>query len=590
MADFNISGILSALTTNSEQQVQNLQQAEQQQVYDTQQLQNLLTGNIEAARQVVEEKTNLAMTRAVMDSKNAQLHERAQAIVGLNPDDLQNDFVKSVARYNAAEEARLESQAQLSKASSVGILDNPLAWLFNQLEIPTIEAKVAGATAERDGAIKDIQARTAMLTQHKNSVIANVADTARQYNIDLAKVSAQEAFVKLREEEAKNLSAISSRKLNEVNLRDKTFNVKDEYYNKVLTLEDLMQRRKERDLSYQSMVEERAARLESKKDGEEAKAQANLNLQRYAQFTGGPAYTIDMIKMLPKAQADRLLSIAVTGSLGADMKDVMLGLQSDPTALSTIQANNPLVAQTVSKLSDSVSSYINTLSKPGPDGKTPSNKQILDMAFSTYQDELERSMRLPGYSKPLNSPAWDKQFNPYRADHKLMLHIIGEGNAKFLENNLVTKTAQSLQATVPSTLESFSGEDETTILKTIAERVKAKELPAKAAAAQIVQYYNAASQIGADQMQYGIFKLPMQNRYMVAFKEKDVHDRAIQADLLNQASVENMLTNLANVEAIARLRRPELLNFGMDAARGASSLIRGPVADALRGYKLEDAK
>lgn len=552
MADFNISGILNALTTNADQQVANAQQGEQQQAYDTTQLQNLLTGNLEAARAVVQQKTDLAMQKAAIEARNAQLHERAQAIVGLNPDDLQNDFVKSVARYNAAEEARLESQAQLSKASSVGILDNPLSWLMNQLEIPTIEAKVAGATAERDGAIKDIQARTAMLAQHKNTVIANVADTARQYNLDLAKVSAQEAFVKLREEEAKNASIISSRRLNEVNLRDKTFQVKDSYYNKVLSLEELQQRRIERQMTFAGIVEDRKARIEAASEKASAKAeelaaveQANLNLQRYAQFTGGPAYTVATLKLMPKDKASRLWDIATTGSLGADMKEVMMGLQSDPNALGNIQANNPVVAQTIEKLTDGVSSYINALSKPGPDGKIPTGKQVVDAAFTTYTDELERSMKLPNYSKPLNSPHWDKQYNPYRADHKLMLHIVGEGNAKFLENNLVTKVAKSLQETVPATAEGFTGEHETLLLKTIAERVRNRELPVKAAAAQVVQYYNAATKIGADQTQYGIFKLPLQDRYMVAFTGKDVLDRPIMGDLLNQASVENMLSNLA---------------------------------------------
>ena len=595
MADFDIGGILNALTANTNQQVGNLQAAEQQQAYDTTQLQQLLTGNLEAARGMVAQKTDLAMQKATLEARNGQLQERAQAIVGLNPDDLQNDFVKSVARYNAAEDARLQGQAKLTQASSVGILDNPLTWLFNQLELPTLEAKVAGATAERDGAVKDIQARTAMLSQHKNSVIANVADTARQYNIDLAKVSANEAFIKLREEEAKNLSAVSSRKLNEANLRDKVFNVKEDYYNKVLSLDELDQRRKEREVTFAGVVEDRKARLEAsnekaanKAEADAAKEQANLNLQRYAQFTGGPAYTVDMLKMMPKEKAERLWNVATTGSLGANMKEVFLGLESDPTALPTIQANNPLVAQTVTKMGDALSGYITTLSKPGTDGKALTERQAVEKAFTVYEDELTKSMKLPGFSKPLNSPSWDKQYNPYRADHKLMLHIVDEGNAKFLADNLVTKTARSLQATVPSTLEGFTGENETLILKTIAQRVQNRELPAKQAAAQIVQYYNSAVQIGADQTQYGIFKLPLQNRYMVAFPEKDGLDRPVMGDLLNQASVENMLTNLVNAGVIRRLKRPELFNFGSDAIGGASSLLKGPVADALRGYKLED--
>jgi hypothetical protein len=587
MADFNIGGIFDALTNNTNQQVSNLQQGVEQQAYDTTQLQQLLTGNVEAARAAIGARTQLAVQKATIESHNAQLAERAQAIVGLNPDDLNNDFVKSVARYNSAEEQRKTAQSQLNEAASVGILDNPITWLFNQLQIPSLERTVAGVTADRDGAIKDIQARTAMLTQHKSSVVANVADTARQYNVDLAKMNAEEAFIKLREEEAKNLSAISSRKLNEVNLRDKMFNEKAEYYNKVLSLDELNQRRQDRALTYEAMVEERRAKLDGKQAQAAAAEQANLNLQRYAQFTGAQPITVEMLKLMPESdpQAKRLWRVATTGSIGADMKEVLLGLESDPAALASIQASNPLVAQTISKISDSLSSYIQTTSKPDSMGKRPSEKKAVDDAFTLYEDELKRSMNLPGFAKPLNSEHWDKQYNPYRADHKLMLHLVGEGNAKFLANNLVTKTAQSLQTTVPATAEGFKGEHETLILKTIAERVKNRELPVKAAAAQVVQYYNAAVQIGADQTQYGIFKMPLQTRYMVGFTGKDVLDRPIMGDLLNQASVENMLNNLAR-DGDGKLREMQLRTLGGGIPGGVLGVGLGAkLSDMLRPAK-----
>lgn len=599
MADFNIGGIFDALTNNTNQQVSNLQQGVEQQAYDTTQLQQLLTGNVEAARAAIGAKTQLAVQKATIESHNAQLAERAQAIVGLNPDDLNNDFVKSVARYNSAEEQRKTAQSQLNEAASVGILDNPISWLFNQLQIPSLERTVAGVTADRDGAIKDIQARTAMLTQHKSSVVANVADTARQYNVDLAKMNAEEAFIKLREEEAKNLSAISSRKLNEVNLRDKMFNEKAEYYNKVLSLDELNQRRQDRALTYEAMVEDRRAKLDGKQAQAAAAEQANLNLQRYAQFTGAQPITVEMLKLMPESdpQAKRLWRVATTGSIGADMKEVLLGLESDPAALASIQASNPLVAQTITKVSDALSSYIQVTSKPDSMGKRPSEKKAVDDAFTLYEDELKRSMNLPGFAKPLNSEHWDKQYNPYRADHKLVLHLIsnsptsgpefenGLTTAQFLGNNIVTKTAQALQTTVPATAEGFGGEHETLMLKSIAERVKNRELPAKAAAAQIVQYYKAATLIGADQTQYGIFKLPLQTRYMVGFTGKDVLDRPIMGDLLNQASVENMLNNLAR-DGESKLREMQLRALGVGIPGAALGVGLGAkLSDMLRPAK-----
>lgn len=605
MADsFNIGAILDALTSNTEQRVAGVQATERQQVYDTDQLQSLMTSNIEAARGVIAQKTTLAESKAGLEFANADLQQRAQAIVGLNPEDLNNDFIKSVADYDASEEKRKIAQSRQSELASVGLLDNPVVWLFNQLELPSVERQVASATTESAAAAKDIQTRTAMLNQHRNSVVANTADTAAQYNLKLAQVSAQEAFVKLREEETRNLSAISSRRMNEASLRDKVFNLKDDQINKVLSIDELVQRRADRALQYDSVAEQRRAKLEEKNAEQAAVDQANANLRDYANITGQPPMTVEMLKLMPKERAAKYWNVATTGSLGANLGDVYVTLAGDDEALANIATNNPLLAQTIKNVSQSLENVATTVEKTvGPDGKKPTKKDAFVQALTVVQDEWEKSTSSRGFSKPLNSVHWDKQYNPYRADHNLIATLFDSGRLpalegkKFLSDNIVRKTAETLRLAKGDPQVSMTGEDETSLLKVIGEKVARREIQPKVAAQQIVEYYSAAAQIQRDQTQYGIFKLPAQNSYIVGIEAQGMFGRPITADLMNKGSVEKMLLEMATTNTQRLMEdqttklRMQLGGAGTDTnAAAGRALITGPVFDYLRGYKKEDAQ
>lgn len=545
---FNLGNIVAQLSTTAQQRTEGLNQQANTLATDTAELEKLLTGNTQAAQALIAEKTALAGTKATLDVHNQQLAERAQAIVGLNPDDLNNDFVKSVAAYNIAEDKRKAARAEYDQAASVGMLDNPLVWFFNQLELPTLAAKNNAAVAERDSATRDIQARTTMLSQVKNSVIANTADAAKRYNLQLAELSAKEANLKLAEEEIKNRSAIASRKMQEFTLRDKALDVQWDTASKILTVEDAALRRQQARTQADLLNETRQMQLNDKKEQEAVEANMNLNLQRFSQFIGRVTpITVKELKTLPKKDAEIYWKIASTGELGATMQDALTTVLRTPGAVETIRMENPLVARTIQSLDKGIEGYTNAYIadyKRKNGNKDPKAAAALEAGVDLYTQELINSANAPNFAKPLNHESWDRTWNPYRADHKLIGELVDQGNAKFLADNVVVKTAKTIQQSLPSTADGFTGENETQMLRAIGEQVKSGAIDPKTAAAQVVQYYNAARVIGLDQTQYSLFKIPPAKRYLVTLPAAGLFGKPITADLLNPASVETMFTTM----------------------------------------------
>lgn len=589
---FNVSGLLDSLTGTAQQRIGALNTQADAMAYDTNALNGLLTQNVEATKQAIGVQTQLAGEKAAIESQNAQLHERAQQIVGLDPTLLENDFTKAVATYTSAEQARKAARAEYDKVASVQMLDNPIEWLFGQLKLPGLAEANNSAVATRDAATEDIKARTTMLQQHKNTVIAHTADRARQYNMDLAQASASEAFIKLREEEAKNLSALASRRFNEFQLRDKAYDVQGDVYNKMLSLEELAARREDRRLTRLDYSEARQAKLQDKAEQEAVEAELNLNLQRFTQLVGMPNVTVQTIKFLPKEQQEVFKQIATSGTLGADMEDVLGTLYKVPTAIPTLRQTNPLVAQTVEKIASTLYNYEQAIgSKVNPATmKAPTAKEARKEAFLTYEDELVKSQGLHNYTKPLNHSAWDTSYNPYRAPHVLMNDLVSKSTTKLLAGNIVAETVKTLAPTLPQSQTEFHGADENRLLLAVAEQVKQRKLSPKDAAAQVVQYYSVATQINAAESQYGLFKLPPQKSYMVTLPAQQSRGKPIPANLLNQVSVEKMLMELNLQQSTAGpvndiygiVPGPEALR---NSGGSVTQWLSGPAADFLRGYE-----
>lgn len=558
---FDLGTMLSDIIGIKQAQKQNTLGQMEYQAGVTDQLQQSGMDQIAQTGQLLTERTAITEQKAALDLQRAMVGEEAQRIIGLDPAQLNNEFVQSIAEMNAAEERRKVARAEYDQLAGATLLNDPLGWLAAQVSLPEIANRVNAAADERDAAIQNLNTRHSLLQTQKSVVTAATAQQAKELQLREAQIAEKNSRIQLLAAESKLTADVAARRLNESNLTDKALQTEASKLDAMLSVEDLMSRREERAAARMERAEAGRLRLaallekESDKEAAEAlEAQYDINLQRAAATLGiAPGLTFKQLDKLPlpRIQKEVLANVALTGQLGASPEEVLKVFNTFSSAMPYLQQNNPLLARTVQNTQTAVESYAQSLmGRPGPDGKPVPAKKAVEQAFQTFEDEVYKSANLRNFTKPMNHPAWDNQFNPYKINHKLILELANNGSAKFLADNMYTKALQGVSAFVPPERESFRGEDENKALLTMVEHVKRRDMLPKDAARQISDYYKAAKMIQADQTQYGILQLPLPQRYHVTMPASGMFGSPQTVDLLNPAEVEKMLLSQVRAENV----------------------------------------
>ena len=133
----DLNALLGQLTNSAAQRQQNVVSQLETMNADTAAMQDMMTVNTQEATHVAQTSADLAARTAAVEYARNKTMENAQAVLGLNPDDVNNQLATSMAEYNAAETQRKASKQQFDKLSQISLLDNPLGWLAAQLQLPT---------------------------------------------------------------------------------------------------------------------------------------------------------------------------------------------------------------------------------------------------------------------------------------------------------------------------------------------------------------------------------------------------------------------------------------------------------------------
>lgn len=573
----DLNSILSAITGNTAQRQAGLAAQADYQTGVTDQIEQAGLGQIAQTRDLIAEQTQLKQDASALTMQRALVNEQATKLIGLDPADLNNEFAQSIAEMNNAEERRKVARAEYNKYAGATILSDPFTWLAAQVALPELAANVNMAADERDAAIQNLQTRHSLLNTQKSVVTAATARQAHELEAREAALQAKDATLRLSSAESKLSADMAGRRMNEFNLRDKGMQLELEKLDKVLTVDQMFEARANRRLQFQMQQEAAAERRElanerrdNRAEAEAIEAEQNLNLQRASQLLGLPTtLTVKQLKglPLPKEQKELLARVALTGQLGADTEQVMDAFAMMPDAMMNLRQTNPMFAQTVENAATAIDSYYATLvSRPGPDGKPLKHVQAKELANETFRDETIKSANARGYSKPMNSPAWDNQYNPYKVNHKLMVKLTDDGQAGFLKDNLYVKSLRAVASTVPPDRETFRGQDENAALSAMAAHVRNRDIPPRVAAKQISDYYNAAKFIQADQTQYGVLKLPLPKRYHVSLPPTTAYGSQRIIDLLNPLEVEKAL--LEEVRAAETGPAKQMLGTVLQAVPG----------------------
>lgn len=580
----DLNAILQQLTGSSQQRQQNyMAQADAMQL-QTEAMANSMTVNLGRTAAVADEAARIAGQEAEVVARQQEALVKGSRILGLDPDNMENELVRSMGEFNAAEQERKQVRQQFEQLSQISLLDNPLAYIAAQLQLPQVAARNNELVATRNAAANNIQTRQALLAQHKSSVVVNTVDQVKQINLDKAANARRAAEVQLEEARMANASKIAGQQLQIFQLTDKVYDIDSDLLNKKLQIGQYMMSMEERREARAERAAAAAERMRVRKSEAEDVANLNLQFQRVSQLLGlTTPLTVDVWKKMPDMKKRQAwLEAATTGSIGEDLLTSLTFLQqqANPQAL---KSNNPGLAASAQGLTESLQSYVDLVrTQTRNKGENLKPAELLERAQSAYVNELIASANQPGSGNSLTSARWDKVFHPYRAQHKMLVDEIASNQAHPLQNNeYVNVIVSALNTSADSATGNLSAEAEQRSLKTMAQLVKDRKLPLDAAAAQISQYYQYSMAKNRDLYQYDLLGLPPQTRYFGQIDTPGFFGKPSTADLSQPVQVKKALME------VVRSSTPTLTipGFAIPTTRAAEGIIRGSglLVDTLNG-------
>ena len=574
----DINNLLASLTGNTQQRIGTIQAQVGDMQQDTAAMRGLMDVNMQ-------EGQKLAMGAGVAAAKEAEIQfkidsakERAAATIGLNEDDVNNQLVQSMAAYNSAQEAKKQTLQRYQEIQTTGLLQDPIGYILGRLELPQVVNTHNALNAQASAAADNISTRQQLLQQHKSAMVVNTAEVARDLNMKKAELGVQQAMMQLREAEIGNISKIAGRKLQEFQHSNSIFALQDAAFAKQLQVAQF-------NMSLEERKEARAARIEAAKEKASAKAeqdafisQFDASAQRVSQFLGMEVpMSFTLWKTMPDSKRKQSWFETVTsGSLGEGLLDSLqfVNTQGNMTAFSQ---NNPGAAKAVSEISQAIEQVAAPLARR-PENLKKKPEELVNEATNQYTNAITSSANDPQSPNSLMAAQWDKVFNPYKAQYKVLVDEAQAGTLPNLRNNIVVKTLTNLEGALDPQQPNLSADSEQKMLAVVAESIKKREIGLDAAAQQVSEFYTTAALKNRDLYQYDLFGLPPQTRYMAKFGTTGMFGKVVSADLMNTMSVKKALAELAIPPRKDSFLRP--LGFPMPGEESeVLNVLRGQQGD-----------
>lgn len=550
-----------------------------------------------AGTQFIEAQGNAAKQQAAADYATKVVHENAQRMVGLDPEQINNELAQSLASINEAKAAQDMLRTEWQGLQQTDFMTNPIGYVLSQFKSNDVARKHNAALEVEQAGYQNIQQRTQLLQQVKSTVTANTADTLQQAALAKADADKYASEIKLMEAEQATISKRAGIMMQQLDIAQKQFGNQKDMLKFTMDASNFAEMRQERaenralraeQLAYTR--EQRAISDKQKADKAAADAEFRNRLSVLSAAVGRPgALTPETLKTIkdPKL-VNAIVQAADTMTFGATVADgvALVSALGDDRL---IKSSNPGAYKFITGVATSVKSRKDQLvNKVDPKtGKAPKPEAAFVAAGDSYQAEIETSVSSPKATKPVNSPLWDNEFNPLRAQYESVVDLANAGKIPGLEKNLVVLTAKSLMSTKQGA--PLGGADETLIFKTIAEQVKAGTLSPATAAQQTKQFYDVAAAHGADLFQYDRYNLPVpKNYYMQIGMPNTVSVKLPVAIIPGIEMPFGSTPTPVDMRSTASLERA----FATYAKTGNSNIANmfAPVltqtADILRGYPL----
>ena len=507
-----------------------------------------------AVQRSIQLSSQAAQQAAEIEHQKAAVGEQAQRVANLDPDNLNNSYVSTMAQLTATTAQREAAMQQYRTLTETSFLDNPIGYIFNQLELPKVVQQHNNLAIQQGNLESDLATRTQLLAQNKSAVSANVASAGKEAALSAA--AAREAAAQAEADKIRidNFGKISAARMNEQALLDKKLSNTATLYNAGMSMAQF----KAREAELAAARKERQARLaEASKNKEIQDAQDSALAAGLARVSGALGYpapiSIDDFKKMPASKAkQKLYDAAIEGTYGDDLTSSLDFLQGGN--LLKMQANDPAFVKGLSALAAGVRSHATAIARNPLNAKMKPEEATKEGA-AQYTLALANSAHDPKAVTPLNDPKWDTTFNPYRSQDATMLSLVESGNAPALANNSYVKVLKTVAATVPPGTPEFRGQDEEKAIQTLAEMVHTRTISLQRAAADLVSYKRTAAAYNQSTLKMASLNLPVQESAYVSIPGTTALSDSVSGDTMNISSAENLLINLAisNARGLSKL-------------------------------------
>lgn len=540
----DLAGALLNIMTQQAGALRTVNQSRQEAVAAQQQA---LDAQVAAQRVVASQIGEVARQRAETTYAQNSLLERHQRDFGMDPDQVNNEILKNLAIRNALEPQLEAARREYDAATSIGLLDNPIGFLFAQLKLPQLAAKnnaIADSIARAD---HNIAQRTALLNGVKQTVTANNADAIRKHQLAQAEIDAKIAEANLHAAEAANRGALAAARMQDIQVINMMGDNQRQTLVGVAQLKDQEEQRVYRREQQELLRMQRQDILDKRRADAESDARMDARFKMISDSLGlAEPMTVQRMRTLHPDNQKAWVDAALNGQYGEDLLESIKFFRPLASRNGMFQNGSSLVYDTgmklekagVSKEGEAVLEYRRMNA-----GKEPKREDALKLGFRMYQDGVVSSAMGPKHPQDLSSPKWDKEFNPYRVP---MLAFTGavRTDAKLapLRNNLVVKMATELATASGTTGTDLSADQQQQLFGAIREQVRTGKLPAKQAAAHIAEYVRAGTEWNRKTTGYTLFGLPPQTAYLFTFHGSFMGADSKKVDLMNPAELERALT------------------------------------------------
>jgi hypothetical protein len=500
---------------------------------NTAQIQTLVNDNAVAGAGYITAVGDQAKAATESAMAKEQLKLKHQAIIGLDPNVMENEYSKSVAALNLAQTTYDENRKQYDAITSTNLLDDPLGYIFGQLQLPTVSAKVNNSVAAISAAEGNILARQTLLERQNNVVIADTLDADRRMLGAQAQMNLAKATMDVNKSKVGDLQTISQMQTAQISAANMAFDNKVKALQMQIQAAEAAGNRALRARQVAEMDEMKQLRIKELKLKMEEEADYTTKLSTIGQTLGYQVQlTPKVYKTLSKPSQQAIDTLMLFGKFGTDLTDSLKTLTNLPGG-SVVTDTNKGMESLVKRLSEYTVSATSQLPKvPGMPGYVPPKEQgqyVLDK----LQVEIEQSTSNPKSAVLSSSKVWDSNPNPTLVNPRLMQTVPLPNNSLASAFNTVLglkgPDAQPTKA------------DEQRAYKVVRDLVAAGKLSPDKAAADIVEYTKLGIEKSKQTYQYEMLGIKPPTDYYTEWASVGAFGKVIPVNMANPASVKNAL-------------------------------------------------